>query len=380
MLNEDLSKLRKPYEQSTVETFDSRFNSAIGADIPSAEKLANEIFSDFDTNNFGIKWWTSLPTEERILISDYLYQCASTIDTNLVEAKLHFLEWLDAKKINNEKIANSITLDAGGEFSFKIPLPKSPYDELHRKLEEMHICGFFRAIGSTLDCLGALIIGVLALPIGLRRGDIGKVEKKLNNLIDTGDKCSQIQLEFKDFFEDVKTSCGSLDWLEWADQYRNMYVHRGRRTIFQAVKAREIPIFNANGQLIPRARLELHLAKYPDRSEIEAFIQSKDINLNEEAEITIKGIFESCRILTETICEKLLSIWILRRNNPNLLEQPNKQWTDIIRECNFVGYDSKAEPLELNTAVVNPILGHRMLSSSVMDHQRHLWENTKWKA
>lgn len=379
MRNEDLTRLKKPYKQSTKEAFDSRFNSAIGANIPSAEKLTIEIFNDFDPNNFGINWWLSLPTEERILISDYLYQCASTIDTNLVEAKLHFLEWLDAKNTNNEKIANSISLDVRGEPSFKIPKPKSPYDELHRKLEEMHICGFFRAIGSTLDCLGSLIIGVIALPVGLRRGDIGKSEKKLNNLIDAGDQGSKIQLEFRDFFKDVKTSCGSKDWLEWADQYRNMYVHRGRRTIFQAVKTREVRIFNASGQLIPRAELELHLAKYPDRSEVEAFIKNKDINLNEEAETTIKGIFDSCRTLTETICEKLLDIWILRRSNPNLLEQPIKQWTDTIRECDFVGYDRKATPLKFDSALINPILGRRMLSSSVMDHQRHLWDNTKWK-
>lgn len=379
MRNEDLNRLKKPYEQATKDIFDRRFNSAICADIPSAEKLALEILDDFDTKNFGISWWSSLPTEERILISDYLYQCASTIETNLAEAKLHFLEWLDAKNINNEKIANSVSLTSQGEFSFKIPLPKSPFDELQRKLEELHICGFFRAIGSSLDCLGALIIGVLALPVGLRRSDIRKAENKLNNVIDNGNQGSQIQIEFKDFFEDLKKSCGSKDWLEWADQYRNMYVHRGRRTIFQAVTAREVKIFNANGQLILRAELELHLAKYPDRSEIEAFIKSKNINLNEEAEVTISGIFDSCRTLIETTCEKLLNVWKLRRNNPIVLEQPVTQWKDAIRECEFTGYDSKASPLNIDLAYVNPILGRRMLSSSVMDNQRHLWDNTKWK-
>lgn len=193
------------------------------------------------------------------------------------------------------------------------------------------------------------------------------------------DQGSQIQIDFRDFFEDVKKSCGPKDWLEWADQYRNMYVHRGRRTIFQLIKAREVRIFDANGQLIPRAELELHLAKFPDRSEVEAFIKSKDINLNEEAEITISGVFNSCRTLLETICEKLLEIWKLRRNNPTLLEQPVKQWTDIIKKCDFAGYNSVATPLNVDLAYVNPILARRMKSSSVLDSQRQLWENTKWK-
>ncbi len=158
-----------------------------------------------------------------------------------------------------------------------------------------------------------------------------------------------------------------------------MYVHRGRRTIFQAVKAREVQIFNANGQLVPRAELELHLAKFPDRTETEAFIKSKDINLNEEAEITISGIFDSCRTLLETVCEKLLEIWILRRNDPSVLEQPIKQWTDVIRECDFVGYDSKSIPLNTDVAYVNPILGRRMKASAVLDNERFLWANSKWK-
>ena len=45
MRNEEFDKtLKKPYEHLTKDTLDSRFNSAVGADIPSAKKLVQEKF------------------------------------------------------------------------------------------------------------------------------------------------------------------------------------------------------------------------------------------------------------------------------------------------------------------------------------------------
>lgn len=377
MHKEDVKNLEKPYDKLPDKLIDNRFDSAIGADIPSAGKLIEEIFNDFDTDSFGISWWTSLPTEERILISDYLFQCVNGIGTNLVEAKLHYLEWLDTRKRNNEKIADAISRNLSGDFNFELSSPKSPLDELYQKLEELHICGFFRAIGSILDCLGATIIGVLALPKDLRKASINNAKEALKKIKDSG--VSNLQTDFFDFYEEVKKSCEAEDWLEWTDQYRNMYVHRGRRTTYYGVVPRKIQLLDFEGQPNLRAESTMHLAKYPDRSDVEAFIKSKDINLSEDAEITLSGIFNSCRNLNENICERLLNIWQQRRSNPTLLEQPLKQWNDNFRQCNFLDYDSNSKPLDADAAFVNPILSRRMRSSLVLDSQRAFWSNSKWK-
>ena len=114
MRKQEINNLNKPYNKSAEDLFNRRFDSAIGADIPSAGKLVEEIFNDLDTNTFGIRWWLSLPTEERILISDYLYQCVDSIETNLVEAKIHFLEWLGARDRGDERIADVISKDLFG--------------------------------------------------------------------------------------------------------------------------------------------------------------------------------------------------------------------------------------------------------------------------
>jgi hypothetical protein len=153
MRQEEINKLKEPYTQPKS-LLDRRFESAIGTDVPSASKLVVKILDDLDTQSFGISWWKSMPVEERILISDYLYQCAEGVEKNLVEAKLHYLEWLDARERMNNFIADSIKIDSSGDPYQKLPPVNAPIDELPNALEAMHICGFFRAIGSSLDCLG----------------------------------------------------------------------------------------------------------------------------------------------------------------------------------------------------------------------------------
>ena len=67
MRQEDINTLTEAYTQPR-DQFDRRFHSSIGADVPSAGTLVREIFNDFDTTNYGISWWQSVPVHERILI------------------------------------------------------------------------------------------------------------------------------------------------------------------------------------------------------------------------------------------------------------------------------------------------------------------------
>ncbi len=48
MRQEDVNRLDEPYPTEKTD-LDRRFHSALGADVPHAEKLATEIFSDLDT-------------------------------------------------------------------------------------------------------------------------------------------------------------------------------------------------------------------------------------------------------------------------------------------------------------------------------------------
>src|SRR5258708_23007131 len=97
MRDEDIKRLSEPYEHPRVD-IDRRFHSAIGADVPHAGILVREILADINRSTRGITWWGSTPVHERTLIGDYLYQCAFGIEVNLAEAKLHYMEFLDARE------------------------------------------------------------------------------------------------------------------------------------------------------------------------------------------------------------------------------------------------------------------------------------------
>lgn len=376
MRRQDLEKLNEPYAEGR-EKLDRRFASAIGAGVPSAGELEGEVFNDLNPTTLGIAWWTSLPREERILISDYLYQCVDGIEQNLIEAKLHYMEFEDARDRINERIKGMVSLNRMGGVDQKHPPSLKASDDLHFALEKLHTGGFFRAIGSSLDCLGAAIIGVMALPSSLRKSDILRAQDSLRMVKENGRAGHQLQLEFREFLEDAIAD-GPEDWFVWATQYRNLFVHRGRRVIHNSLVDSGLRLFDSEDWPIIRVDSIMHLAKYPDKSDAEAFILGRNTLLNEGAHVTLPGIFNSCQELLEKVCERLVTVWKERRLNPHLLEQPIAQWKDASKSCHFMGYKPESPSLDPDIAVSNPALAHRMLAAAVYDHQRHIWADTKW--
>lgn len=376
MRNEEIALLSEPYPTARGD-MDRRFYSAIAADVPHAHELLKEVFDDLDKTSFGVSWWRSLPDEERILISDYLYQCVDSIEKNLAEAKLHYFEWLEARDDQNARIADVISRNEYGDLEQKMPPSNAPIDDLPNRLEALHLCGFFRAVGSSLDCLGEAIIGVLGLPTALRKSDILSAERALGKITTTSNPGQQIQFDFNAFLQTVKNDSGPTDWFEWTIQYRNMFVHRGRRIIYNQLRPREVLLLDHMERVIPRSTSSLHMATHPDKSDAEALIRNR-IVLNEDADVTFNGIFTSCRDMLEAVCERLVSIWEERRANPALIEQPITQWNTLFRPCAFTGYTPNAEPLGADEMIGHPVLFHRMLAASVDDAHRGLWVSSRW--
>jgi hypothetical protein len=376
MRDEDVKRLSEPYTNLRMDN-DRRFHSALGADVPSAGKLIREIFGDLSETSIGISWWSSTPVHERALIGDYLFQCASAIEVNLPGAKLHYLEFLDAREKHDKRIADAVSIGPDGEPFFKHPIAQSAMDDLINKLEGMHVCGFFQAIGSTFDCLGAVIIGVLGLDTRFRISDIGKAERALAKLTVTGTPGNKLQMDFKDFFDSVKASSGLPGWLEWADRYRNMFIHRGRRITYNLVTPRPSLVLDKDGRRGIITASTMHLARQPDKSDAEAMIQ-RNVAINEDADTTLSGIFQSCRDMLEAICERLIEIWQARRADPSLITQPASQWEANIKITSFNGYDPSAPPLSYDSIFNSHVLLHRFLSAGAEDRKRSIWQNTAW--
>lgn len=376
MRDEDIKWLSQPYQNRRADN-DRRFHSALGADVPSAGNLTREIFNDLSETSLGISWWNSTPVQERALISDYLYQCAFAIEGNLAEAKVHYLEFLHARERHDKRIADAVSVGPNGEPYYKHPPAVAPIDDLINKLESMHVCGFFQSIGSTLDCLGAVIIGVLGLDTRLRISDISRAERALDKLTPTGTPGNKMQLDFKAFFESIKSSSGVPGWLEWSDRYRNMFIHRGRRITYNVMTPRPSLVLDKNGQRRAITSTTMHLVREPDKSDAEGMIK-RNVALNEDAETTLSGIFKSCRDLVEAISERLVEIWKARRADPSLIQQPASQWEANIRLCNFNGYDPNASPLQYDEIYNSHVLLHRFVSCGAVDSKRAIWRNSPW--
>lgn len=373
MRQDDQRRFHSMYSDNGTQP-DRRFGIFLECDVPGASKLVDEILSDLDKTEYGIPWMRGLDVHKRILVSDYLYQCAYSVETNLVEAKLHLLEWLGARERDNARIADAVSYN-GMDFNIKMPPAVAPIDELHSKLTDLHVAGFFRAIGSSLDCLSSLIAGVLGLPTNLRLCGVGSMERALRNIPETA---HDLQTKFSMSYESCKNDSGPNDWLNWTNLLRNMLVHRGRRMIYHGLVQRSNPLLDQHGNTILRCDATMHLPTCPDRTDVEAWIQGPESVLSEDAEQTLRGVFKSSLQFERKICLELVDIWIFRRSNPDLIHQPDEQWTDRINESSFNGYAPSASIVNGEAIILNPIVKERMISAAVIDQQRDLWNKSPY--
>jgi len=176
----DLENLRRPF--TAGDNPELAFPLAVGVNVPEVETLYREIFNDLDEKNFRVGWWAPHPgTSRRILISHYLLECIRGIRQNLTEAGLHLLEAVDHWDKESDFLADCASVEPNGKISVRVPPRRCPEDDLARRLATLHAVGFFRAVVGALDCLGASIIGVLALPKNIQYADLKTARDALQN-------------------------------------------------------------------------------------------------------------------------------------------------------------------------------------------------------
>jgi hypothetical protein len=150
--------------------------AALGVATPTWSQLETTLLGDLSTElPYGIAWWAPHPgTSRRILISDQLYACAHSTGDNLIEAGLHWLEFLDFADRESDRLAYAVKFE-NGEFVVKAPRRQSPFEDVGLELVRLHVAGMVRALAGALDCMAGSIIGVVALPTRILRADFGVV-------------------------------------------------------------------------------------------------------------------------------------------------------------------------------------------------------------
>src|SRR5262249_18275194 len=126
----------------------------------------------------------------------------------------------------------------------------SAKDELPVVMSDLHSAGFFRAAVGALDCLGASIVGIAALPIPISRCDLRQARRALPT--EARDQSTELQSALGERLTRVINTTGPNGWLDWTYDYRNMLIHRARRLVIKQLRPRSTRIFGPDGREVIR--------------------------------------------------------------------------------------------------------------------------------
>lgn len=378
MRRSDIDRLAIPYDGDENSPTPGPA-SALGVDIPAWGKLERSILGALTTSPpYGVGWWAPHPgTSRRILISDQLYACAQSVSANMIESGIHRLELGDWSERHSDQNVNVVRPE-GGRVRVKLPRPVSPLEELSLHMMRLHYVGCVRALAGALDCVAGAIIGILALPMPILKADFSDTRKRLEKLISVASsQGEQVQAIFAAKLEQIINSAGPEGWLDWALQFRNMLVHRGRRIELGQFVPRTPRLYGPDFLPIPRARVVTHLPRDPALSDVEVFLEPSNAPvLTEDAEQTLEGLLNSTGLLIEATAQELTIVWNWRQAHPDSLPQPKEQWPKgaSTASVGFAGYAPQSFRYSADLLVTHPAVLQRMRAAAVDDESRPQWK------
>lgn len=374
MRKEDAAALEAKYVE-VPGADDHQFAKAIGVFLPSIKELRSEIFSDFSPTSFGVGWWSGYQTldpKRRILISDQLWQSLSSVQDNVIEAKLHLLELLDLWDQEDAVMKDAVQI-IDGEPRFIIPARVCAKDDLPNHLANMHLKGLFGSLSSSIDCLSAGVIGVTGVRQKLIEAGYSGLRKHLREKFDYANEMQQT-LPAK--LDDIESAAGPKGWLSWLFDYRNMALHRGRRIRLSQVSPRPAGVLTPKGEQILRTDINHTLVSNPAVSEIESLKDRFLQPLSERGEVTLNEAIKSTAFFIEEIGKYLIKTWKARRADPTLIEQPLEQWPKIRdgEHRAFTGYQPGSLNVHADTIFSSEAMVTRMRSASLDGNNIEFWK------
>jgi hypothetical protein len=361
MRTEFLEKLTVPYDYSKQIKPDDMFAIAIGLDVCALRQLRDAIRNDLDTESKGIRWWKDLPSKQRVFISDYLSECAGYVELNLIESTLHWQAFLDSWDKYN-LFLHKWAHPASHDFHKR----ESPIDDLPNYISKLHIAGLVRALGSSLDCFASLIVGVAAISLDIVKADFRTVRnysKSKNplqkHIIGELDNCMKVS--------------GPEGWLDWLIDFRNMLVHRSRRLVYGKYAQKSI-LYDPENKKIKFIEATLILPSRPCLTEIDAWRNNESPWLTESAHITLQAIKQSTESMIAKMSIELLKLWKKRRDNPNLLPQPEGQWKRSRPQTTFNGYSPNTCVIKEGKMAVSPKELHRFRAAALDSDSEDIWK------
>lgn len=342
---------------------------ALGVGCPNLRALAGEIWQDIDETAKGIGWWTGHPlgVQERILVSDQLLMATKYVELNLTEARVHLSEVKQACDIEDEFMARAVEV---GEDGPEIRMPKRAHalDWLASFKADTDTVGVFQALGSSLDCLAAVVIAVLALPRNVLKADLGPVRARLQDPVVLAEAGGLRQATATAI--DASANTPVAGWLDWTLAYRNTLVHRPRPISMHRLEPRPTLARPEGGTFIKTRDIRV-LASQPGLSDMEVMARELDPVLEEEGTISLEGAVAAGAALIENVSVALLDVWTSRRANPGLIAQPATQWSlPNMGTVAFAGFQAGSYPYDPDSLTAHPSMGKRMRAAGVLDDER----------
>lgn len=374
MRQEDILRLSQPFKTASQENV--RLEAGLGMDLSALQSLQQAMWSDLDIGVGGIRWWSHIsPDKERRLVSDYLLAVVDSVKYNLIEAALHSLELREWTEKENGRLHRSVRINNKGRVTSSLPQATNHMDQIPVPMVDLHTSGLVRALASAADCLGATIVGVLALPSSIVRADFGTAIKHLQAIVADGSSASGIRLRFRDVLANAVNTSGPNGWHEWILAYRIALVHRARRLQPTMLEA-GTKIVDHHGDPIVHVKATRVLPSDPGRTEVESWRdRGRPPVLTEDADITVTGALQSTVALVGQCATGLLKAWKEWKANPQAMTVPAKMWpqTTIPSPIGFPGYAPGSAPFDPKAFITDQRAQHRLLSASVFDGQQQVW-------
>ncbi len=315
--------------------------------------------------DLSVEWWgyeqlADISDEhQRAIVSDQILVTARAVAANLREAAAH--------------TANVV---AGvGPNGRAMPDPEHP-SELQRLYDlDRELVGFFRAAGSLLDCLAAVTIGVLRLPLSIQRAEAGDLGRMAAHAEQGEEPLASVWTRATEAVEGVRAASPD-GWLEWTIEMRNAVIHRARQLQIWLPRANRQPgqpqFYVLSDQPIGRlARYEPHLRRRPWLPDLLALVSAdgaEDNWLSEPATVTVEGTLDRIHQLGESLAGVLLNVWDEVGAGGVELPAPVREWAiraasppwRIAAAESFLGFEPETRTAPLGSITMSPQDARRM--------------------
>ncbi|MEU4825102.1 hypothetical protein AB0H37_24790 [Actinomadura sp. NPDC023710] len=345
----------------------SRYLDDVQPQLIALSGVEAQILADLDTANGGVAWWDHLDPARRIFIGDYLLSLLNSIEGNLTEAAMHRSKVIILWRRENAWYSGRVVRQRLGDEHWL----KANEETENRRVEiDAHLGGFFRAIGSVMDNLAGLVIGVAGLKKDIVRASV--LDLQLDKSAPKGVQADgvpggNLQIACVDALKQAVEG-GPPGWWPWVNAMRNTLVHRARRLAFSLPDNRR-----SSGFMRP-------LPQNPQQSDAESLARARRFPgnyLQEDAEDTLNGVMDVVLQVVRATASKAVDVWADRRSNPSLILQPAEQWPKLEDQpLAFHGCAPGSLPRLSNTNIfvmVSPDRGRRFQAAMLLDASRGQW-------